>query len=218
MENLNFDIYICFAIPLLLAVFVLAKRPRTCFIFILLGLSVCVYCGEVNRFLQNALALGDGTYSVAIAPLNEEICKCVPLLIYFFLAKPDKPKLMEASLLLGIGFATQENAYVLASFSANSSVFLSTVRALGAGTMHIVVLTLAAHVLSLTRNKKRTAVLALLAVLLAVVYHAVFNYIEISNFSFIGYFLPLFTFVPMMIYLKKMQQKDKDPEKKEDPQ
>ena len=204
MGNLNLILFISIVAPLGMMLFVYKGKTRTSLLFLLVGIAVCLFCGELNTALYQAMSFSRKYYTVNIAPLFEEFFKALPIIVYAFAYKPERQKLLESSVSIGVGFAILENAFILSKSADSVSVFLALVRGFGAGMMHgICTLAVGFGIMFINTKKKLfySGTAALLSV--AVMYHATYNSLVQSPYQNVGFLLPLSTFVPLIIILRK---------------
>ncbi|MBQ0101201.1 MAG: PrsW family intramembrane metalloprotease, partial [Firmicutes bacterium] len=136
MGNLNLILFISFAAPLLMTLFVCKGKARTLLAFLFMGTVVCLFCGEFSTIVMRALPFGRKYFTSNFTPFFEELFKALPILVYAFLFKPKKRTLLECSLLVGVGFAVLENAFILGGAASSVSVTTALIRGFGAGMMH----------------------------------------------------------------------------------
>lgn len=212
MGNLNLILFISFAAPLLMTLFVCKDKARTLLAFLFIGTVVCLFCGEFSAIIMKLLPFDRRYYTSNFTPLFEEVFKAVPILVYAFLYKPKKKTLLECSLLVGVGFAVLENAFILGGAASSVSVTNALIRGFGAGMMHGVCTLAVGYGMTFVHTKRKlfyTGTTALLAV--AMVYHAVYNTLVQSEHQSVGFLLPVLTFIPVVILLNKTgKEKSKD--------
>lgn len=204
MENLNFQLFVVIFVPLLMVLYLLKGKSRIIITFLLIGLYVCLFAGEMNGWLMEFLGENRFYMTISITPIVEEILKALPVLVFAFLFKPDRQLLLECAMTCGIGFAIQENVYILSGAVNNISMVWALSRGIGAGLMHGIC-TLAIGVgLSFIKTKKKLFYTGTFALLLtAIIYHASFNLLVQSNYPIVGLILPLSTYIPLMFALRK---------------
>lgn len=203
MENLSLYLYISIAIPLISVAIVAKERTRTVSLFLLFGVTAGLFCGELNGLLNNLFSLPIRYYSVNVAPIVEELVKALPLIVYAFIKKPSKQKLLESSIVMGVGFAILENSFILAKNIEYISLPLAVVRGIGAGLMHAVCTLVVGEGLSLVSRDKRIAVSGTLGLLgEAIIFHSFYNNMIQSDYAYFSFILPFCAFVIMFIRLK----------------
>ena len=204
MGNLNLILFISFAAPLVMTLFVCKGRARTLLTFLFLGTLACLFCGEFSVIIMNMLPFDLQYYTSNFTPLIEEIVKALPILVYAFAFKPKRRTLLECSVLVGVGFAVLENAFILGGASSSVSVTDALVRGFGAGMMHGVCTLAVGFGMSFVHTRRKlfyTGTAALLAA--AVIYHSIYNTLAQSQHHLVGFLLPVLTFVPVLFLLKK---------------
>ncbi len=206
MGNLNLILCISIVTPLAMMLCVYKGRSRTSLLFLLIGVLVCLFCGELNGLLAEHANCTMLWFKCNVTPLTEEFCKAIPILVYAFLFRPKKQVLLESSIAVGVGFAVLENAFILAGSVDMVSIPLALVRGFGAGMMHGICTLAVGYGMTFIHSKRKlfyTGTTALLAV--AAVYHSIYNTLVQSDLQWIGFCLPLATFVPLIVVLKKKQ-------------
>ena len=204
MGNLNLILFISFAAPLLMTLFVCKGKARTLLAFLFMGTVVCLFCGEFSTIVMRALPFGRKYFTSNFTPFFEELFKALPILVYAFLFKPKKRTLLECSLLVGVGFAVLENAFILGGAASSVSVTTALIRGFGAGMMHGVCTLAVGYGMTFVHTRRKlfyTGTVALLSV--AVIYHSVYNTLVQSSHQIVGFLLPVLTFIPVLIIMSK---------------
>ena len=129
------NIYICLAAPQLLAILALRKSARQHLIFLLSGMTACLFSAYVSTFLTGALGVDISVASHEIAPVVEEVIKLLPVLFFLLIFSPDRKDAISAAMLVAIGFATFENVCFLTSYGSSDLLRL-LIRGFGTGAMH----------------------------------------------------------------------------------
>ena len=210
MGNLNLILFISFAAPLLMTLFVCKGKARTLLTFLFLGTVVCLFCGEFSVVIMNMLPFDRQYYTSNFTPLFEEVFKALPILVYAFMWKPKKRTLLECSILVGVGFAVLENAFILGGSASSVSVANALIRGFGAGMMHGVCTLAVGYGMTFVHTRRKlfyTGTTALLAV--AMIYHSVYNTLVQSQHQLVGFLLPVITFIPVLVLLNKTEEKRK---------
>ena len=207
MENLSLYLFISIAIPLVAVSIVTKGRARTVSLFLLFGVTAGLFCGELNGLLNRLSSLPAKYYSVNIAPIVEEIVKALPLIFYAFTEKPSRQKLLESSIVMGVGFAILENAFILAKNIESISLPLALVRGISAGLMHAVCSLAVGEGLDLVSRDKRIAVSGTLGLLgEAVIFHSFYNNMVQSKYAYFSFILPLCVFIVLVLRLKSEEK------------
>ncbi len=204
MGNLNLILFISFAAPLLMTLFVCKDKARTLLLFLFIGTVVCLFCGEFSTIVMKMLPFDRKYYTSNFTPLFEELFKALPILVYAFLYKPKKRTLLECSILVGVGFAVLENAFILGGAASSVSVVNALIRGFGAGMMHGLCTLAVGYGMTFVHTKRKlfyTGTTALLTV--ATIYHSIYNTLVQSQHQFIGFLLPTLTFIPVLFLLNK---------------
>lgn len=204
-------LFISFAAPLMMTLFVYKGKTRTLLFYLLMGMVVCLFCGEVNGLIFKMLSFDSKFFTSNVTPLTEEVFKALPILIYAFLFEPKKKSLLECSLSLGIGFAVLENAFILGGATSSVSLANALIRGFGAGMMHGVCTLAVGYGVTFVHTRRKlfyTGTVALLTV--ATIFHSVYNALVQSEYQLAGFLLPVITFIPVLMLLGKTEEKKPD--------
>ena len=206
MGNLNLILFISFAAPLIMTLFICKGKARTLLTFLFLGTVVCLFCGEFSAIIMKLLPFDRQYYTANFTPLFEEVFKALPILAYAFICKPKKRTLLECSILVGVGFAVLENAFILGGAAGTVSVTNALIRGFGSGMMHGVCTVVVGYGMTFVHTRRKlfyTGTTALLAV--ASIYHSVYNTLVQSSHQLVGFILPVITFIPVLVLLNKAE-------------
>lgn len=173
-------------------------HSRLLCVFLLAGMFMCVFSGEINGLVSSLSGLDTQSIAVNVSPLIEEIAKAIPVIFTAFLMKPSGQKLAEFSLAIGVGFATLENMCILLT-SGDISFSYALFRALGAGMTHgICTLMVGLAMVNVIEKKIVFFSGTLSALSIAVIYHSIYNMLISSNYMAAGILLPIITFAVIM--------------------
>ncbi len=203
MADLNLLLFISLAVPLAMFLVIFKGLTRNVIIFLLLGLVMCLLAGEINGLIVNFSKESTYYLTVNIIPIIEEILKAIPIIAYTYLYKPNKKELLMCAMVIGIGFAILENAYIFASSFNDVSFIFALVRGFGAGMMHALCTMMIGYGLSYALKEPKIALpgtFSLLAV--AIMYHSTYNCIIQSDVYYLGLLLPIATFIPLVFIFK----------------
>ncbi len=131
------NIYVCLAAPLLLAILCLRRDARRYLIFLLAGMTACLFSAYVSAYAAGVAGVDAAAASHEIAPAVEELIKFLPLLFYLMVIQPKEKNVLSAALLIAVGFATFENVCFLISYGTSDLLRL-LIRGFGTGAMHVV--------------------------------------------------------------------------------
>ena len=205
MATLNLFLYLSIAIPLSVVLIMSKSKTKSLICFVIIGLTVGLFCGELNGIIFKSTPYTQITYSTTFAPMIEELFKMLPVFIFAFIAKPSRQDLIEVSIAVGVGFAILENAFVFANNIGQMSVIFGILRAFGAGMMHVMTMLFVGFGLSFVISRRKLYIsgsVGLIAV--AVIYHSTYNYLVCSNYYVAGFLLPTLLFIPSMFFIKKI--------------
>lgn len=185
---------------MLLMALLVEKKARLPVVFMLIGIVVSVFAGEVNGVLSKVLSMDLYSITVIVTPVSEELLKALPLLYYALVISDKRERLFTASMAIGIGFAVLENAYYLVNY-VDFSMIEAVIRAFGAGLMHGMCTLLVGVGISFVKKKRKLFAVGTFGLLsTAIVYHGVYNILIQSKFSTVGALLPIATYIPFVIW------------------
>ena len=171
---------------------------------------MCLFAGEVNALLMQLLRLNLQYAAVSLTPITEEIIKALPVLFYASVMSEKWERLLSLSMALGIGFAIMENVYVVTQNIESADVLLALIRGFATGLMHGICTATVGYGISFVRKCKKlfyTGTFGLL--LVAVIYHGIFNTLVQSPYQAVGFFMPIVTYIPVVVYIIKKKIKIK---------
>ena len=206
MGNIIYVLFVSISVPVLLMALLVEKKARLPVLFMLIGIVVSVFAGEVNGVLSKVLSMDLYSITVIVTPVSEELLKALPLLYYALVISDKRERLFTASMAIGIGFAVLENAYYLVNYD-NFSMISAVIRAFGAGLMHGMCTLLVGVGISFVKKKRKLFAVGTFGLLsTAIVYHGVYNILIQSKFSTVGALLPIATYIPFVIWRIKYRK------------
>lgn len=204
MENPHLMLFICLAAPLSMMLFVFKGRSRAILGFLLTGIFMCLFAGEINGLIQNNTEFSIRFLTVNITPIVEEILKALPVVFVAFLIKPNRQFLLECAIAVGVGFATLENTCLLFDSAAVLSAGMIVARGLGAGMMHGVSTLAVGYSMTIASSERKLSYTGTVAALsAAIIYHSIYNIIVQSRYPALGVLLPIVTYIPLLIVVSK---------------
>ena len=204
MENVNLYIFMAIAVPLSATLLICKGRSRTSMLFVIAGMTVCLFAGEVNALLFRASGYPLKFYAINVSPLVEELCKSVPLFLYVYILRPPKQTILQCAVSLGVGFAILENAAAISQSYYAMDFMNALARAFGSGLMHaITTLWIGCGLILIYLNRKlfytgSTAVLVSVAI-----FHSIYNALIGSSLEIAGLLVPLACLIPLSELLIK---------------
>ena len=200
MDNVNYILFLCVTIPLLLMLFLTDRDHRTGLTFMVIGIVLCLIVSELNGFFLRLFG-GDLLYvTTTVTPITEELVKALPVLFFALLISDDSKTLVTVSMAVGIGFAVLENLIILVGNVENVTLSWAFVRGLSSGLMHGVCTALVGMGMSMVRKRRKLFLPGTFALLsTAIIYHAIFNMLVQSPYKYTGFLLPMFTYLPLLI-------------------
>ena len=206
MGNIIYVLFVSISVPVLLMALLVEKKARLPVVFMLIGIVVSVFAGEVNGVLSKVLSMDLYSITVIVTPVSEELLKALPLLYYALVISDKRERLFTASMAIGIGFAVLENAYYLVNY-VDFSMISAVIRAFGAGLMHGMCTLLVGVGISFVKKKRKLFAVGTFGLLsTAIVYHGVYNILIQSKFSTAGALLPIATYIPFVVWRIKYRK------------
>lgn len=200
MDNMHLILFICIATPLSMMLFVFRERARAILGFLLAGIFMCLFAGEINGLIRNAGGLSERFLTVNLTPVVEEILKALPVVFIAFVVKPEQRFLLEGAVAVGVGFATMENTCLLFDSAASLSAATIIARGFGAGMMHGVSTLAVGYSLTMVGNRRKMSYSGTVGALsVAIIYHSIYNVMVQSAYPLLGILLPLVTFIPLSL-------------------
>lgn len=211
MDDINYILYLCQALPMVLAMALLRGKPRTVVGFIIIGSTICLVASEINGQLLGVFGNDMMYYCTTISPAVEEILKALPVLYFAFFISDNLTSLAQISFATGLGFAILENLIVMMQNQEEITVLWAFLRGIGAGLMHGVCTVAVGMGVSFIRKQKKMFVCGTLSLLfMAMTYHALYNAVIISSIKYIGFSLPLITYIPINLFFVQKRKKIKE--------
>ena len=204
MENTNLMLFFCLSAPLSMMIFVFKDRARTILAFILTGLFMCLFAGEINGLIGNITKTSPYFLTVNITPIVEEVLKALPVVFFAFVLKPERQLLLECSVAVGVGFATMENSCVLFEYAMSISAGTIIARGIGAGMMHGISTLAVGYSMEFVRSDRKLSYTGTVAALsVAIIYHSIYNILVQSDYPMIGILLPIITYIPLIFAVNR---------------
>ena len=218
MENMNNIIFICIMVPLFFLMFIIRdKFARTTIGFVMIGVFACLFISEVNGLLLDYFDEDYQYVTTSITPVTEEIVKALPVLFFAYMFSDDPDKLEAISFSVGVGFAILENMVVLLQNVETVTLFWALIRGFGSALMHGIctgAVGLGMHFIHQKTKLFLSGTFALLV--LAIIYHSIYNTLVQSQYKYFGFVLPLTTFIVIYAFgvWKKKNSKKHGSDKK----
>lgn len=210
MEFLNLYLYLSITVPLSIVLIMSKSKTKSLVCFLIIGLTVALFCGELNGVIFNALPYSQTAYVTTFSPIIEEILKMFPIFVCAFIIKPKRQDIIERAIAVGVGFAILENAFVFASSVGQIDLLTAVLRAFGAGMMHVMTMLFVGFGLSFIYNRRKlfySGSVGLIAT--AIIYHSIYNYLVCCGYYVAGFLMPTFIFIPSMLFIKKICREEK---------
>ncbi len=199
MVNLEYVLFICIAVPMLLMLLLLKGRSKLLLGFMLIGIVVCLFISEVNSLLLPVLKTDIDYMTTVITPITEELAKMIPILFFAIVFDDKRETLFMIALALGIGFGLFENTVILAQNIEIVSIPWALIRGFSTALMHGICTLCVGLGISFVRKKRKLFWSGLFALLtLAAVYHGIFNMLQIEH-KYVGALIPILTYVIFIV-------------------
>lgn len=204
MENSHLMLFICMAVPLSMMLLVFRGRSRAILGFLLTGVFMCLFAGEINGLLLNSTGWSFRFLTVNITPIVEELLKAFPVIFIAILIRPNRQFLLECAIAVGVGFATMENVCLFFDTFSALSAWTVLARGFGAGMMHgVSTLAVGFSMTLATSGGKLSHAGTVAALSSAIIYHSIYNIMVQSAYPAIGVLLPIVTFIPLLLLMNK---------------
>ena len=216
MDNLIYILFICVVAPLLLMLPLLKKRSKLVMGYMIIGIVLSLFISEVNSILLN---LFDGVLlyvTTTITPISEEIVKSFPILFYACVFSDKKERLIPIALATGIGFGLFENTVILVQSLVQDvgsvTIGWAIIRGFSTALMHGVCTMAVGFGISFVKKKKKLFYCGTFALLImAMIYHGIYNMLVQSDYRWLGFVLPAVTYIPILLqqynYFKSQKTK-----------
>lgn len=204
MEHLTYIDFICMAVSLAFMLPLMEKKLRRLIIFMIVGISSCLFVSELNNILLQTFHNEMFYVTTTITPVTEEIVKMLPIL-YFALVISDNPHiLIPNAFAVGVGFALLENVVILTQNVENVTILWALVRVFGSGLVHGICTVMVGWGISYVNKRRKFFFCGTFALLsAAIIYHATYNLLVQSQYQEVGILLPILTYIPIIILLRK---------------
>ena len=210
MESIAYIVYICFMLPFLLGIPVVRRDSRVYLLFIMIGMSCCLFISEVDGLINEWLDLPVYYVTTNITPVTEELIKMIPVLVFAIFISRKRDELLTIAFITGLGFSLMENSTILVKtilVDGHVDYVWALIRTLGAGLLHSLCTTSIGIGISFIKNEKKFFVCGTFALYsMAVVYHSIYNSLIQSEYKYIGALIPMLTYIPVVIILLHMRR------------
>lgn len=204
-------LFVCLAAPLSMMLFIFEGKARQILGFLFAGIFMCMFAGEINGLFLAQTDHALWFVTVNVTPIVEEILKALPVVFIAFVFKPKPQFLLEAAIMVGVGFATMENVCLLFESSGNLPALEIVSRGIGAGMMHGVSTLAVGFSMTFASSSRKLSYAGTVAALsTAIIYHSIYNMMVQSDYPILGILLPGITFIPFLIYIKRKNRPDRE--------
>ena len=216
MDNLIYILFICVVAPLLLMLPLLKKKSKLVMGYMIIGIVLALFVSEINSILLNLFDNASVYVTTTITPVSEEIVKALPLLFYGFVFSDNKERLIPIALATGIGFGLFENTVILTQSLVHDvgsvTVGWAVIRGFSTALMHGVCTMSVGYGISFVKKKKKLFYCGTFALLImAMIYHGIYNMLVQSDYRWLGFVLPAVTYIPILLqqynYFKSQKTK-----------
>ena len=204
MDNLMYVLFICIVAPLFLMLPLLKKKSKLVMEYMIIGIALSLFVSEINSIILNLIDSDTLYVTTTVTPVTEEIIKAFPVLFYAFIFSDNKKTLIPISLATGIGFGLFENTVVLVQSLVQRSdgvtIGWAIVRGFSTALMHGVCTMTVGFGISFVRKQKKLFFCGTFALLImAMIYHGIYNMLVQSNYRWLGFVLPALTYTPILL-------------------
>ena len=215
MANLTVILFLCAAVPMLPALYMIPdRRSRLVVGYMLLGMVVCLIASEVNSALLGLFG-GDARYvSANITPIVEEVMKALPVLYFALVFSDNRDTLLSISLAMGLGFAVLENMVILTGSMAKVTVLWALMRGFGAARMHSACTSMVGQGISYVRKRRKLFYCGTFSLLIAaIITHALFNTLIQSKYRLTAYAVIVVMYIPQLLRIGKRMLSKRESER-----
>lgn len=212
MENIGYIVFICFALPFLLAIPIVRNKTRLIMLYVFIGMCCCLFISEVNGLLNTLIGQDLFYVTTNITPLTEELIKALPVVVFAIFISSERQTLLTIAFMTGLGFTLLENATILvetAVLQGSVDILWALARTLGAGLLHSLCTTAVGVGISFIRDQKKMFLCGSFALLsMAIVYHSVYNTLIQSEYKYLGTVMPMITYLAVIVVLVIVYKKN----------
>lgn len=211
MVTMNFILFLLIIPSFLLMIFVVENKTRMMLIFMAFGIFAGFLSGQVNAIISAYSKVPGFELSIHVAPVVEELIKAFPLVLFFFVFKPDKRYLLGCAVGTGLGFAFFENVLAFTQEVSYTptwhDVSFALSRGFGAGMIHSVCTMIFIYGIYLCSKRKKLMVTGTLAVFSFVcTLHSLFNVLIQSQYTFAPFVLTIGVYL-IILYISIKKRK-----------
>ena len=206
MDYMIYILAICISAPLILMAILADAKSRRLLGFMILGICLTVLASEINSLISSALADSMDYFhiTITITPVCEEILKALPLLFTAIVFDDNREVLFQRAMSIGIGFAILENTFILIKNAESVSLLWAMIRGFSSGLMHVLCTISIGIGISMIKRRKKLFVCSTFAwLMLATVYHSMYNMLVQSDYWYVGVAIPAISYIPIAVVIKK---------------
>ena len=206
MDNMIYILAICISAPLILMAALADAKSRRMLGFMILGICIAVLASEINALLSSAFAETMDYFhiTIVITPITEEILKATPLLFTAIVFCDNREALFQRAMSIGLGFSILENTFILTQHVESVSLLWAMIRGFSSGLMHALCTISIGIGISMIKRRKKLFICSTFAwLMLATVYHSMYNMLVQSDYWYVGVVIPAISYIPITIVIKK---------------
>jgi len=216
MDDLPFQFlssFIAITIPLIFVGFMLGKSDaRRIILYFCWGTFAGILAYNLNNYFGSTWEQAE-RMTTSIAPMIEEICKGLPVLLFLTRKKPPQitTLIVICAMASGIGFSVQESMYYFAASPREiGDIATLVIRTLTTALMHGMTTAAFGIGLMVLAQKQRHTLIPLIFGLLAFCAstHALFNLLLQTRFAVIGVTMPIAMFFAGWVFLQSIKQNE----------
>ena len=214
MANLTVILFLCAAVPMLPALYMIPGRRSRLFVgYMLLGMTVCLIGSEVNSRLLGLFG-GDVRYvSTNVTPIVEEVLKALPVLYFALFFSDNRDTLLSIAFAMGLGFAALENMVILTGSMEQVTVLWALMRGFGAARMHSACTSMIGQGIAYVHKRRKLFYCGTFSLLIsAVIAHALFNTLIQSRYRLAAYGVIVVMYIPRLVRIGKRMRSKRNPE------
>ena len=210
MDNLNYILFICMAVPICLSFFLLEGKVRQTMVFLFIGICCCLFISEINGLILSYFDNDVFYVTTLFTPITEEIIKSLPVLFFAYAVSSKRNRLLNISLATGLGFALLDNVIILVGEIESVTIWWALGRGFASSLMHSLCTAAVGYGLSFISQRKKLFISGTFSLLLlAITAHAIFNCLVQSDYPILGMILPVVSYIPIIVIQYRIKKKEK---------
>lgn len=217
MVTVNLILLLLIIPTVLLMSFLARGKTRLFLVFTAIGIFAAYLSGQINSVIGTFAKIAEFDISIHVSPVVEEFLKALPLVVFFFVIKPEKRFILECSIWTGLGFAFFENAWAFSQTTIDvptwEDISFALSRGFGASIVHSIcslIFIYGVYVCSRTHKLTIPGTLAMFSLVCSI--HSMFNVLIKSKYAVAPFVFTIGIYIILLcfsLYQRKLKQKQK---------